>query len=231
MIVALKRNHAMNLPSLDVLIVEDHPLYMDGLRQIVSGLADAVEIHEAVSGKAALQKVEQFPFLDWIFLDLQLPDFSGVELLTRFKDMMITAPVLVVSSVDDIAVLDRLLSLGASGFLPKSATHEDFRIALSSIESNGLYLPAEQNEQLREYRQVVKNRTQFLRSNLTARQQEILFLMSQGYSNGEISTSLSISESTVKGHVSALFSLFDADNRTHCVAEAHRLGIQEWVNS
>ena len=221
----------MTQNSLDVLIVEDHPLFMDGLRQIVSGLADTVEIHEAVSGRAALQQVEQFPFLDWIFLDLQLPDLSGIELLAQFKEMMITAPVLVVSSVDDIAVLDRLLSLGASGFLPKSATHDDFRRALSSIESQGVYVPTEQNEQLREYRQVVKNRTQYLRSNLTARQQEILLLMSQGYSNGEISSSLSISESTVKGHVSALLSLFDADNRTHCVAEAHRLGLQEWMNS
>lgn len=211
--------------ELKVLVVEDHPLFMHGLQQMITSLCDDVDIHEATTGEAALQLVDQHPFLDWIFLDLQLPDMSGIEILQKFKAMLITTPILVISSVSDMRVIDKLMTLGASGFLPKSADQQDIKRALTAIESSGYFLPNEFATQLQEYRQTVKTQSTLVKSHLTKRQHEILVLMSQGYSNQEIGNSLSISESTVKGHVSTLLTLLDVDNRTHCVAETQRLGL------
>ena len=215
--------------KLEVLIIEDHPLYLVGLSQIMADLFKDVIIYKAATGKIAIEMISQHSMIDWILLDLQLPDMNGLNLLEEFKSMLVSAPVLVISSVTDMGILDKSLALGASGFLPKSANIGDIRGALSSIEENGHYLPEEQARRLQEYRSNVRQRSAFVRSHITRRQEETLILITQGYSNLEIGNALAISESTVKGHVSALLTLLDVDNRTHCVAETRRLDLFDHV--
>lgn len=204
---------------LKVLLVDDHRLFLDGLRVLVEGLAEEVEVLQATSGAQALACVQANPDLDWVFLDLQLPDTDGLAVLQAFVERRVRVPVIVLSGSDEGADVERALALGASGYVPKSADADEIRTALRAIERNGRYLSPAVRAVLERHRARAGS------VSLTGRQREVLALMAQGLSNRAIAARMGVTESTVKGHVAMLFASLGASNRTHCVSEARRVGL------
>ena len=207
------------------LIVDDHPMVLDGLCLLLSDVIPSAEFVVADNGRMALDLVEKNYDLDWIFMDVNLPDADGIELLKQLRSRKITANVVILSSDSDPAIANRALNQSASGFLSKSVNRAELKQCLQTITDGHIYLQPKLRRELNHYRESVLVEKQHIEASLTERQRQTLLYLAQGYSNREIASNFSVTESTVKSHVQALMALFEADNRTHCVSEATRLGI------
>lgn len=208
-----------------VLIVDDHPVVLDGLTIILSDVMSGAQIFKAIDGAQALTVVKNNVDIDWIFLDVNLPDIDGIDLIKAFKSLRITANIVVLSSDSSPSITDRALKQQANGFLSKSFVPSELTSCIKRIEQGKIFLLPPLQQQLTKYRDSVLVERQLIETHISNRQLQTLNLLANGYSNLEIADSLGIVESTVKSHIQALMSLFEADNRTHCAAEARRLNI------
>lgn len=208
-----------------VLIVDDHPIVLDGLRLLLSDVMNGPQVFTACSGSQALNVVENNKDIDWIFLDVNLPDIDGIDLMMSMESKKITANIVVLSSDSSPSVTDRALKHHANGFLSKSFVQSDLVDCIGAIEQGNIFLMPQLQPQLKSYRNSVLLEKQLIEAQISNRQMQTLKLLVTGNSNLEIAKSLGIVESTVKSHIHALMTLFNADNRTHCAAEARRLNI------
>jgi len=208
-----------------ILIVDDHPVVLDGLVLILSELIPEAKIVSASDGENASALVDAHLDFDWIFLDIKLPDTSGLDLLKIFEEKKLTAHTVILSSDSDSNIIDKVFKQNASGFLSKSFTRAELQKCIEVVESGQKYLPTDLMRELSHFRKFALVERHRIESKLTARQHETLLLIATGYTNREIAESCNIAESTVKSRVKSLMELFDADNRTHCVHEAKRLSL------
>ena len=177
------------------------------------------------TAESAINIVTQRSDLDWIFLDYKLPDCDGLTLTKRLNDLFVTAPIIMMTGMDEVALVSEAIELGVSGFIHKASGKPVFRECVTAIEAGEAYISPEQKLALEQYKGTDKKERARILEQLSSRRKDVLLLIAEGYSNGEIADTLSISETTVKAHVSALINILEADNRYHCVAEARKLGI------
>lgn len=206
-----------------LLLVDDHPVYLEGFTHVLHTLFDNITLLLAENAHDALRLATDHLDIDYIFVDYQLPDQNGLALLKQLNDMLISAPVILVSGADNIDVLHEAMTLGASGFIHKGSNRNIYQTCLATIEQGNTFLTPEHRAKLTHHQNNIVKHSECIQRQLSIRRKEVLVLIAEGYSNAEIAHSLHISESTVKSHVSALLDTFDADNRSHCVAEAQRL--------
>jgi len=211
--------------KLTLLVVDDHPIFRDGVSEILFNIFPSTTILKASNGEEALAQAKQHKEIDWVFLDLKLPDINAIDLLPQLEKLNLLASVVIVSSEDQAEVIDKVLSAGANGFLSKVSEKEEFMKCIQQVEQGKQYVHQSMLESLQYYRNNILSERQHINDHLSNRQHEVLTLLSHGLSNSEIGQTLSISESTVKSHISHIMSAFEADNRMHCVIEARRLGI------
>lgn len=208
-----------------ILIVDDHPVVLDGITLSLGEVMSDSILLTALSGLDAREIVADHNDIDLIILDVNLPDIDGVELIKIFEKLKLAASIIVLSSDDSPVVIDRALKQHASGFLSKSFSKVELQKCIDTVEHGQVYLSKKHQQQLNLFRVSVLKEKQSIEAKMSERQFQTLQLLANGYSNQEIASSLQIVESTVKSHVYALMGIFDADNRTHCVAEARRLGL------
>ena len=118
---------------MNILVVDDHPLFLSGLREVLNELPALRAIYEANDIEHALQTIRQVPGLDWICLDLQLPDGDGFALLRYLRDHAINIPVAVLSANSQPAIVERAFTEGASAYVSKSASAEELRSAFAAL--------------------------------------------------------------------------------------------------
>lgn len=217
----------MTVQSPKILVVDDHQLFIDGLKQILKLLNHDSTIYSANNAHDALNILDNHPEMDWVFLDLNMPQINGIQLLGKFRERMLSAPVIIVSEAEDPAKLDQAINLGVSGFIPKSVGADVFKKAMERVYMGKNYIHQDHAELLLGYKARRQNEIDKVKEFLTPRLMEVLTLMNNGFSNQKIADSLGISESTVKTHVSTLLSAFEAENRTHCTTKARSLGFCE----
>jgi len=208
-----------------ILVIDDHPIVLDGVILALKELMTDGEYITAKDGAEAINAIKHHGDIDWIFLDIKLPDIDGIELIKTFERKRVTANLIVFSSDSNPGVIHRALEQHANGFLSKSFTRSELRRCIKEVEQGKIFLTQEHRRQLKHYRDSILREKQLIENNMSDRQLQTLKLLASGYSNQEIAESLEIVESTVKSHVHALMALLNADNRTHCVAEARRLHI------
>lgn len=210
-----------------VLLVDDHALFREGLKFILRGLDEHLLIDEAGSVDAAVAMQEVLPF-DLILLDLNLPGVGDLEALASVRAAFPQAPIVVLSGEDDPRMIRATIEQGAMGFVPKSSTPEILIQALRLILAHGVYLPLsalDSEEPLTDVVEPAGNADTILR-NLSPRQVEVLRCVIRGDSNKLIARKLSLSESTVKQHLSAVLRTVGARNRTEAVYAAAKLGLR-----
>ena len=199
-----------------VLIADDHPLYCDALRAVVSQAISGAEVSAADSQDAVLGAVRARRF-DLVLLDLNLPGAVGLSCLHALKQLAADTPIVVVSAVGDPKIMQDTVVAGASAFIPKSAPGQVLIHALKVIIAGGTYMPAEVVAALRNAEPSPQG------GELTLRQRRVLELLATGLSNKRIARELKISEITVKAHVSAILRKLGVDNRTQAGLEARKL--------
>jgi DNA-binding NarL/FixJ family response regulator len=211
----------------NLLLIDDHALFREGLKFLLRGLDERVAIDEAPSCAAALARQGQTAY-DLILLDLNLPDRSDLDALATVRDAFGETPIVVLSGEDDPRIIRATIEHGAMGFVPKSSTPEILIQALRLILARGVYLPvsALKAEEPLPPSPASANDADSILRNLSARQQEVLRCVIQGQPNKTIARKLDLSESTVKAHLSAVLRSLGARNRTEAVYAAAKLGLR-----
>ncbi|WP_299965985.1 response regulator transcription factor [uncultured Roseobacter sp.] len=199
------------------LVVDDHPLFCDALELTLRSVAAFSHVHTADCMAQALERIEGATPPDLILLDLNLPDVSGLDGLIRLKRAASSASVIVVSSMTDNAIIGGAIEAGASGFVPKHSHRSVFREALDHIAAGGTFTPAGFVEGSGQERGA---KTLSRLSSLTNQQARILELICEGKLNKQIAFDLSIAETTVKAHVTAIMRKLGVQSRTQAVLVA-----------
>lgn len=217
------------MPPLDsfarALIVDDHPLFCDALALTLRGIAGVVEVDAAHSLGAALDRLEAPPRPELVLLDLDLPDVEGLDGLIRLRTTHPEIPVLVVSSMAEPRLIRAGLAAGAAGFVPKHAGRESFRAALEALGRGETWLPEGVADEADDGAAEAVGRL----AQLTRQQAKILELLCQGRLNKQIAFELSIAETTVKAHVTAIMRKLGVQSRTQAVLMAQQARFATFV--
>jgi DNA-binding NarL/FixJ family response regulator len=209
----------------EILIADDHPLYRDALRHIVEAAFPEVVTTEVSSQAQVLQAVKDDDSFDLILLDLGIPGASNLSCLQALRDRTTLTPIIVISANVQAETIRAAFNSGATGYLPKSAPKAIITSALQLVMSGGVYIPLDAIDFSTGPEWVGQGRTKptSRASLLTARQKRVLGLMAEGQANKQIARTLSISEITVKGHVTAILKKLGLENRVQAALAARDL--------
>jgi len=203
-----------------VLLVDDHPLFHEGLASAFSRLAPELSIVSADSVEAGLELLRESPAIELALIDLVLPNSDGLSALALYAGEFPHVPRLLISGKDDPAVVRKARDAGASGFLHKSLPLDRLIAALRRVLEGHAFFEGSEPEA-----QSPSAGTQDPRAELTLRQLEVLQLLGEGRSNKEISAALAIADRTVRAHLTELFRTLGVSSRTQAILTAQRLGL------
>jgi DNA-binding NarL/FixJ family response regulator len=209
-----------------LLIADDHPLFRGALREAVSGLLERVEIAEAGTFDEVVELLERGGDIDLVLLDLTMPGARGFSGLMYLRAQYPSVPVIVVSANDDPAAIRRCMEFGSSGFIPKTLGVEEMRAAISRILGGGVWTPPDVDLTTGSDTQVAELMARM--ATLTPQQVRVLMMLSEGLLNKQIAFHLSVSEATVKAHVSAILQKLGVESRTQAVIAAAKIEAGQW---
>ena len=215
--------HSDTAPSFtSALLVDDHPLFLEALAITLRTAIGIPRIETAGSLAQAQETLASFR-PEIVVLDLDLPDVNGFDGLARLRDQA-RVPIMVVSSMADPAMVVAAMRAGAAGFVPKHAGRDLYRTAFETVCAGGTFLPpgvtaaeAAKGEATTERQDAVRRL-----SSLTQQQARILGLVCEGKLNKQIAYELSIAETTVKAHITAIMRKLGVQSRTQAVLIAGR---------
>lgn len=210
-----------------ILVVDDHALVREGLRQVLKGLDEALEVLQASTCAQAFELTRANHDLDLVLLDYHLPDMTGLEAMLIFGQRHPELPIVMLSGSANLQIMRQVLRAGAAGFVTKSSLSDELLDAIKKVLNGDVYLPQElatapapgSVEALAEP------------SSLTQRQELVLRGLIEGRSNREIGEALNVSEETIKTHVTAILRHFSVQNRTQAVVAAARRGYPSATSS
>jgi DNA-binding NarL/FixJ family response regulator len=208
---------------MNILLVDDHALFREGLRALMLKISPEITIYEAASLEGAIDECRATQFR-MALLDLGLAETDGLETLDAFRTGVPGVPVVVLSGDEAPQRIRAAIDRGAVGYVPKSHTSDLMIAALRLVLSGGVYLPPLALDDDLGLGQEVASLTQTF-ARLSPRQREVAQLLLQGQSNKVIGRKLGVSEGTVKAHVSAIYQIIGAKNRVEAVTLAAKSGI------
>jgi DNA-binding NarL/FixJ family response regulator len=210
--------------TIRILIADDHPLVLGALRQALTGAISGAEIFEAADLDSLSAALEATPEMDLVLLDLSMPGVRGFSGLMYLRAQHASVPVIVVSANEDRAVMRHCLGFGASGYIPKSADVETMRRAVRTVLDGGRWTPPDLDLATPDESSALVRRL----SSLTPQQVRVLMMLSEGLLNKQIAYALSVSEATIKAHVSAILQKLRVESRTQAVIAAVAIEKGQW---
>jgi DNA-binding NarL/FixJ family response regulator len=201
-----------------ILVVDDHSIVREGLRQVLKGLKENLEVLQAATCAQAFALAQTHGDIDLVLLDYHLPDMNGLKALSIFSDLHPELPVVMISGSANPRLMRQVLQAGAAGFVTKSSVTDELMQAVRSVLDGETYLPPELNGS------TTTQQDPGSAPPLTQRQEMVLRGLLDGMSNREIADHLHISEETVKTRVAAILRHFNVQNRTQAVVIATRIG-------
>ena len=210
-----------------ILIVDDHTLFRDGLRALVTAVADAEVVGEAASGEAA---VEQAALLqpDVILMDIKMPGLNGIEATSRILRATPHIGVIVMPMLEDDASVFTAMQAGARGYVLKGADKVEMLRAVRAVASGeALFSPMIAVRLMNYFRNLGAASTAPPETfpELTAREREVLELIAQGRNNAEIAARLVLSPKTVRNHITNIFSKLQVADRAQAIVRAREAGL------
>ena len=208
-----------------VLLVDDHPLFLDGVRAALSSAPDIEVVGEAHDRRQALERAGELA-PDVVLMDLNLPDGSGID---ATRDILAVCPqtrILVITmSVDDDAVVAAMRA-GARGYVVKGAGRADLLHAVHTVSAGGaVFSPAVAERLGSFFSGLAAQPGREMFPQLSEREREVLDLVARGRDNRAIARDLFLSEKTVRNHVSTILTKLEAENRADAIARARRAGL------
>jgi DNA-binding NarL/FixJ family response regulator len=209
-----------------LVIADDHPLFRGALREAVVGLLARVDVAEAGTFDELVELLERGGEVDLVLLDLTMPGARGFSGLMYMRAQFPGVPVIVVSANDDPAAIRRCMEFGASGFIPKTLGIEQMRQAVKRVLGGGVWTPPDVD--LTGGADAETAALMARLGTLTPQQVRVLMMLSEGMLNKQIAYELSVSEATVKAHVSAILQKLGVDSRTQAVIAAAKIELGQW---
>jgi DNA-binding NarL/FixJ family response regulator len=207
-----------------VLIADDHPVYRDGLRALVESAPDLDLAGEATTGSEAVDLAAAGrPAV--ILMDLRMPVLSGIEATRRILEADPTVGILIVTMSEDDESLFAAMRAGARGYIPKDAERAEILSAIRAVALGEAVFGASIARRVADFFAAPRSPAAEPFPDLTDRENEILELIAQGRSNGEIAGRLEIAPKTVRNHVANVFNKLQVADRAHAIVRAREAGL------
>jgi DNA-binding NarL/FixJ family response regulator len=201
--------------SIRILIVEDHPVFREGLSTILVSQQDMVLVGQAVNAAEAITEF-RLHRPDVTLMDLRLPGTNGTDALIAIRGEFPQARIVMLTTSDCDGEIQRALRAGAAAYVFKSMPKNELLDVIRSVHAGRRHVPQEVAARLAEH---------LGEDDLTTRELEVLGLIRDGYRNKQIADQLAIAETTVNFHIKNLVDKLQANDRTHAVTIALRRGI------
>ena len=209
-----------------VLIIDDHPLFREGLKSLLLTLDPTTQVLQSarVLDACALPDAQD---IDLILLDLNMPGPSRLEALATVRQHFEDASVVIVSADDDPATIEACIQAGAAGFIPKDTDPAATVQALRCVTGQGIYLPPQAlaTRHAPPPAALPHQRPPAAADAFSERQMAVLRSLLQGKSNKLIARDIGIAEGTVKAHLWAVYQRLGVSNRAQAMYRAHELGL------
>jgi len=212
--------------STTIVIADDHPLVRGALREAVAGAVAGASIVECGDLDQLSGALAKAPDVDLVLLDLSMPGVRGFSGLMYLRAQHPEVAVAVVSGNEDRAVMRRCIYFGAAAYIPKTTPVEEMRAAIRAVLEGRTWTPPDvdlASPADKETADIVRRL-----ASLTPQQVRVLMMLSEGLLNKQIAYELSVSEATVKAHVSAILQKLGVDSRTQAVIAASKIEAGQW---
>jgi DNA-binding NarL/FixJ family response regulator len=201
--------------AIRILTADDHAILREGIASLVKAESDMQLVGEASNGQEALEKYRMHR-PDVTLMDLQMPGMSGVETIITIRNEYPKARIIVLTTYSGDVQVIRALKAGAQAYMLKGNVHRELMDTIRAVHAGQKRIPPEIAATLAEHAG---------EGDLSARELEVLGLVSRGNANKEIAARLNITEETVKSHIRRILDKLSANDRTHAVTIALKRGI------
>ncbi len=205
------------MKQIKILVVDDHSIVRQGLKQILADSQSLIVAGEASTGQEALQKIRSSNF-DMVIMDISLPDRSGLDMLEQIKIIAPKLPVLILSMHAEEQYATRAFKSGASGYLTKESASEQLVIAINKVAQGGKYISPSLAEKL--VFELVKDSEKALHESLSDRELQVLCLLASGKTLTDISQSLHVSVKTVSTYRTRILEKMGMHNNAELIRYA-----------
>jgi DNA-binding NarL/FixJ family response regulator len=209
-------------PALRVVVVDDHPVFRQGLRTLLEDLGVEVVADEADGAAGVDAVVAHRP--DVVLVDLQMPGVGGLEATRTLTQRLPEVKVLVLTMVDDDQALFAAMQAGALGYLLKGAGQEEIGRTLEAVAAGQVVWSADLASRMRAFFSgSALSATPF--PALSEREREVLGLIAEGAGNADIARRLFLSDKTVRNYVSSILAKLGVESRSQAIVAAHQAGL------
>jgi DNA-binding NarL/FixJ family response regulator len=211
--------------SIRVLVADDQSMVRAGFRMLLANEGDIEVVAEAENGAEAVEKAARFdPTV--ILMDIRMPEVDGLEATRRILTADSRARILILTTFDLDEYIYEALRAGASGFVLKDDPPEQLIAAIRTVAAgDALLSPGVTKRVIKRYARTLRPAPPIELDELTARERDVLRLIAQGFSNGEIGQELYISETTVKTHVTHVLQKLNLRDRVQAVVLCYQSGL------
>ena len=211
---------------MNILIVDDHPLFRHALIQVVRYGLPQAQIQETADVDEFYARLEQGAAPDLVLFDLNLPGASGFSALVYLRAQYPALPIIVVSAHEELSIMQRAIAHGAMGYIPKSSHPNAIGEAIQQVLAGELWLPPHLPSHAGFDSRATDETALVERlQSLTPQQFRVLMMIAEGLLNKQIAYELEVSEATIKAHVTAIFRKLAVQNRTQAVLAIGALNI------
>jgi len=209
--------------AIKLLIVDDHPVVREGIGAMLKREPDFKIVGEASNGLEAVEQARELS-PDVILMDLRMPEMDGVEAITRIKEAKPEVKFIILTTYSDDEYIFKGIAAGARAYLLKDAPREELFKAIRAVyRGESLIQPVVASRVLDKLAELSRKNPGA--ETLSEREVEVLRLMAKGVSNSNIAEELSITQSTVKTHITSIFQKLNVTTRTEAVTTALKRGI------
>tara|TARA_R110000868_G_scaffold1276_1_gene9945 strand:- start:4289 stop:4930 length:642 start_codon:yes stop_codon:yes gene_type:complete len=201
-------------------LIDDHTVLRQAVVEMLDAETDIRVVGHTENAAKGIEEVERLK-PDVAVIDLKMPDISGLTVITELAARVPSTGIIVFTMYDNAAYVWRAMNSGASGYVLKSASKDDLLRAVRAVHAGAGYLQAEVTKPLLK-RLAQEARAEGRKSELSARELQVLECVALGQSNKTVAITLSVSEETVKAHLKSLYEKLGASDRAHAVAIALR---------
>ncbi|RZM01925.1 MAG: response regulator transcription factor [Pedobacter sp.] len=209
-----------------ILIIDDHPLVIDGIKSMLKEESYLQVTSSARSGKEAMIELSSGKTFDIILLDINLPDTDGLQLCEQIRQLYKDVKIIGLTSINEAGIISQMIRKGANGYLLKDMEKEELITAIDRVMDGAVYLSQAANEKiLQQLRELDINPDKV--PVFTRREKEILQLIEKGMTSQEIAASLFLSSYTVDTHRKNMLQKLNVHNTQSLLKVARNLGLLE----